>query len=84
MPRPKKYKPVRRHDRNIVGERVSRLRKDAGFSQTELAARCQVKGWDITRDSIKRIESGEREVIDKELTRLARALGVPIAALFER
>jgi hypothetical protein len=52
-------------------------------AQTALAARCQLSGWDISRDAVKRIESGEREVTDVDLRRLARGLGVLVAAIFE-
>jgi len=38
--------------------------------------------WIVSRDVVKRIENGEREVTDKELKLLAKALRVPVALLF--
>jgi hypothetical protein len=45
---------------NIVGSKVRRLRNARGWSQPELAARCQRMGWDVGRDIIARIESQVR------------------------
>lgn len=77
------YRPVRRNDRNEVGPVVARIRQQLGLTQDELAGRAGVAGWDISRDTIKRIESGERELTDIDLKRLARALRVPVALFFE-
>jgi len=81
--KPKKDVPKDRTDRNIVGRTVARLRTERGLTQEQLAARCHVRHWDVSRDVIKRIERGEREVTDRELTYLAKALRAPIQALFE-
>jgi transcriptional regulator with XRE-family HTH domain len=68
--------------RNIVGPQVRRLRYERGLSQSELVARFQVKGWDITRDVLAGIELGRRWVADFEVVFLARHLGVPVDALW--
>jgi transcriptional regulator with XRE-family HTH domain len=67
---------------NIVGPQVRRLRNAQGWSQPELAARCQRMGWDIGRDIIARIESRIRLVTDSEILFLARALHASVAELF--
>src|SRR5206468_2856444 len=67
---------------NIVGPRVRRLRNARGWSQPELAARCQRIGWDVGRDIIARIESQVRLVTDSEILLLARALGTSVLELF--
>jgi transcriptional regulator with XRE-family HTH domain len=77
------YRPVRRNDRNVVGQMVARIRRDQKLTQEDFAGRLAVVGWDISRDSIKRIESGEREVTDIDLLRLARGLRVPPARLLD-
>lgn len=77
------YKPLRRMDRNSIGSTVERLRTAQNLTRDELAARAQVVGWDISTFVIKRIESGEREVTDIELRKLAKALRVPVAVLLE-
>lgn len=82
-PSKKSYTPVRRTDRNAVGSMVVRLRKKQGLTRDELSARAQVGGWDISSFVLKRIESGEREVTDIELKKLAKALRVPAAILLK-
>jgi len=48
-----------------------------------LAAKLHIRGWDVTRKVVERIENGRREINDLELRVLARALRVPIETLFE-
>jgi len=67
---------------NIIGRQVRRLRYQRGMSQPQLAATCQRLGWDIARDTIAKIEATTRWVGDFELLKLARALEVPLDALF--
>jgi len=71
-----------RTGRNIIGTEVRRLRYQSGLSQPAFAAKCQRMGWDITRDTIAKIEAGTRWVGDFELIHLARSLGVPLETLF--
>lgn len=63
---------------NISGERVREARQKKRLSQSELAARMQVEGVLVERDSISRIEIGTRFIPDYELPVLARALGVSV------
>jgi transcriptional regulator with XRE-family HTH domain len=67
---------------NVVGSQVRRLRNARGWSQPELAARCQRMGWDVGRDIIARIESQVRLVTDSEILYLAKALGASVVELF--
>ena len=67
---------------NIVGTQVRRFRYERGLSQPALAAKCQRLGWDISRDTIAKIEAHKRWVGDFELVYLARSLGVSLDALF--
>ena len=62
--------------KNICGLRVREARKSLGLSQGDLAARLQVSGVVIERNSISRIESGERFVADYELLVLSQVLNV--------
>jgi len=64
--------------KNICGDRVRTARKALGLSQENLAARLQVKGINIERDSISRIEIGTRFVADFELRILSEILGVSV------
>jgi XRE family transcriptional regulator of biofilm formation len=55
-----------------IGERIQRLREDRGWTQTELAAKAQIK-----QPVISRLESQVQDSVSSEaLKRLARVLGV--------
>ncbi len=62
--------------KNIVGPQVRRFRTQRGWTQSALAAKCQVAGWDISRGIIAAIEGRVRWVGDFELMLLAKALRV--------
>lgn len=62
--------------KNISGERIRAARKKLHLSQTDLAARLQVAGVIIERDSLSRIEIGTRFVTDYEIVVLSKCLGV--------
>ncbi len=62
--------------KNICGARVKEARKKLKLSQENLAARLQVEGVNIERDSVSRIEIGTRFVADYELLALCKALSV--------
>ena len=51
------------------------------ISQADLAARLQIKGIILERDSISRIEIGTRFVADYELMVIADILGVSVGWL---
>ena len=61
---------------------MRQARFQLGLSQPALAAKCQLLGWDIARDTIAKIEGQTRWVGDGELVFLARSLGVALEALF--
>lgn len=67
--------------KNICGERVKAARKRLGLSQLDLAAKLQVSGVNIERDSVSRIEIGTRFVADYELLALAEILNVSLEYL---
>ena len=67
--------------KNICGDRVKEARQKQRISQSDLAARLQVAGVIIERDSISRIEIGTRFVADYELRIIAECLKVDIAWL---
>jgi len=71
-----------KHYRNIVGGRIRALRQGHKWSQAKLAAKCQLIGWDITRDVIASVELRRRWVADAELLLFAKVLQVPLADLY--
>lgn len=64
--------------KNISGDRIREARQKKRLSQSDLAARMQVEGVVIERDSISRIEIGTRFVPDYELPVFARILDVSV------
>ncbi len=68
---------------NIVGKNVTKLRKQMNFSQCKLAEKMQWKvGFNIDKNGIQRIESGQRFVTDIEIQKLAEFFKVPLQELF--
>jgi len=67
---------------NVIGPAVRKLRFQRKLSQAQLAARCQVHGWNASRDIIAAIEGQVRYVTDREILNLAKALKVPFPTLF--
>ena len=67
---------------NIVGPQVRRLRYQQGLKQEDLAARCGVLGWDLSRGTLSKIEAQLRCVTDSELETLAKELRVEITSLY--
>lgn len=63
--------------------RVKEARARLNITQTDLAARLQVAGITMERDSVSRIEIGTRFVTDYELAVLAKILGVSMEWLTE-
>ncbi len=59
-----------------VGIRLKRVRETKGLSQTTLARRAK-----LSREHIVRLEGGRYDPTVTTLTKLAKALGVPITDL---
>ncbi len=62
--------------KNICGDRVHEARCRLRMTQNDLAAKLQIEGITIERDSVSRIEIGTRFVADYELRALAMILRV--------
>ena len=62
--------------KNICGQRVKEARKKCKLSQENLAAKLQLEGVIIERDSVSRIEIGTRFVADYEIAALCKILHV--------
>ena len=69
--------------KNLCGDwiRIERLKKR--MTQMELAAKIQLQGITLERDSISRIEIGTRFVTDYELKLFAKVLNVKVDDLLE-
>lgn len=64
--------------KNICGDKVHEARCKLRLTQSDLAARLQIEGIIIERDSVSRIEIGTRFVADYELMALSKILGVTV------
>lgn len=69
--------------KNLCGDRVREARTRRRMTQADLAARLQVAGIIIERDSVSRIEIGTRFVTDYELMVLSKILQVSVQWLLE-
>jgi len=69
---------------NIIGENVKKIRKDKGWTQDQLAAKCNLVGLNISRGTLAKIEAKVRRVVDIEVEEIALALRVDIEDLFKK
>lgn len=70
--------------KNLCGNKIKEARRQKKMSQSELAAKMQVEGIILERDSISRIEIGTRFVTDYELLIFSKILKVKIEWLLAR
>jgi len=70
-------------EQNMIGPTLRSLREAEGLTQAELAARLQLSGWDISRETLAKVESQVRCVTDRELVRFAEALEVDPSELLK-
>ena len=68
---------------NMIGPTLRSLREAEGLTQAELAGRLQLAGWDISRETLAKVESQVRCVTDRELVRFAEALEVNTSELLK-
>ncbi|MBP3412019.1 MAG: helix-turn-helix transcriptional regulator [Oscillospiraceae bacterium] len=64
--------------KNICGDRIHEARCKMRLTQNALAAKLQLAGITIERDSVSRIELGTRFVADYELRAIAKILKVSV------
>lgn len=67
---------------NLIGPQVRKLRNLKGWTQEAFAAKLQVEGWDVSRESLAKLEAQFRRVPDCELLFLAKVLDVEVIDLF--
>ena len=75
-------KPLSLHgEKNLISQRLIALRKEQGLSQSDLAQKLQLAGYDMDRNVITRIETNQRYVTDIALKALADALDTTYSIL---
>jgi len=62
--------------KNIVGPVIRRLREKKKLTQAELATKLNLAGWDLSRDTLAKIEAQVRCVTDYEIPVLAISVGI--------
>ena len=67
---------------NVIGFKISELRKTLGISQRELADLMSAEGCMMHKNSIQRIESGKRFVTDIEIVYFCRIFQCSYETIF--
>ena len=62
--------------KNISGKRIKEARRKQKLSQADLAAKLQIAGVNVERDSVSRMEIGTRFITDYEIAILCEILKV--------
>ncbi len=70
--------------KNIVGPQIRKLRYQQNLTQEMFAARCSVRGLDLSRGTLSKIEAQLRCVTDAELVVLAEALKAELKDLYPK
>ena len=70
--------------RNVIGPQVRKLRYRRRWSQITFATKLQHCGWNVSRETVAKIESRRRMVLDVQVLYLAEVLQVQVSALFPR
>jgi len=63
---------------------VRELRAKKGLTQPQLAAKLNVLGFDISRETLAKIESQIRWIADFEIPVLAKSVGIEPSELIDR
>lgn len=63
-------------EKNLISKQLIELRKKNNYSQRDLAYMLQLKGYDIDKNVITRIETNQRYVTDLEIKALSEVFKV--------
>ena len=69
-------------DKNIIGAKVTKIRKLNKMSQKELAINMQLRECDINFSSLSKLEGQTRAATDKEIKAIAETFNITIDDLF--
>ncbi len=65
-----------------IGKNIKRLREKSGITQELLSAKLQLRGCDLTRSSIAKIEVGQRHLYPDEIILIKEILNVSYDEIF--
>ncbi|HWA09562.1 MAG TPA: helix-turn-helix transcriptional regulator [Opitutaceae bacterium] len=76
---------IKQSRRNLTGKAVQRIRMASApkITQEDMVGRLARQGIQINQSQVAKIESGDRPILDYELAAIAKALKVPVQALFD-
>lgn len=66
----------------ILGKNIRNIRMRRNLSQEQVAAQMQVRGCDVTRSALAKIEAGQRHIYPDELKALKEILSVSFDEMF--
>lgn len=66
-----------------IGNNIRRIREAKGMTQDTLAAKLQLRGCDITRSAVAKIEVGQRHLYPDEILLIQQILNTTFEAIFE-
>ena len=69
-------------DKNIIGAKVTKIRKLNKMSQKELAINMQLRDCDINFSSLSKLEGQTRVATDREIKAIAETFNIKIDDLF--
>ncbi len=65
-----------------IGKNIKQTRESIGMTQEVLAARLQLKGCDITRSAVAKIEVGQRHLYPDEIILIKEILNTDFDNIF--
>ncbi|MBQ8388782.1 MAG: helix-turn-helix transcriptional regulator [Clostridia bacterium] len=66
-----------------IGQNIRRLREARGMTQDLLAAKLQLRGCDVTRSAVAKIEVGQRHLYPDEIILIREILDVSFDEIFK-
>ncbi len=63
-------------DKNLIGAKITILRKEKGIKQKDLLAMLQIRGIDINPSSLSKLEGPTKPVTDIELKALSELFNI--------
>ena len=67
---------------NMIGKNIRALRERAGLTQENMAAKLQLRGCDITRSAVAKIEVAQRHLYPDEIMHIKEILNVTYDEIF--
>ena len=78
-----KTRKIQVGDKNIVGQKIAKIRIEKGLKQKDFIAQIQTSGLDMNPSSYSKLEGQFHSATDKELYIISKLLNVDIKELFE-